>query len=52
MVKQTVTLIRPSVNSEAAINALQELEVVAVNANAPPNAQNQQPPPEQPQPQS
>ncbi|KAH6822203.1 hypothetical protein C2S53_001878 [Perilla frutescens var. hirtella] len=55
MVKQTVTLVRPSLNSEAAINAIQELELVAMNAGAPPNVvqiQQQQPLPEQVQPQS
>lgn len=57
MVKQTATLIRPSLNSEAAINAVNELEFVAVNAAAHPNIQahqqqQQQPVPEQVQPQS
>lgn len=52
-VRQTVALVSPSLNNEAAINALQELELVAVNVNAPPPiAQNQQPQPEQPQAQS
>ncbi|XP_047941113.1 formin-like protein 3 [Salvia hispanica] len=53
MVKQAATLIRPSLTSEAAINAIDELELVALNASAPPNAQTQQQPlPEQVQPQS
>lgn len=53
MVKQTAALVRPSLNSEAAINAIQELELVAINAGAAPNVQApQQPLPEQDQPQS
>lgn len=49
-VQQTANLIKPSLNSEAAINAIQELELVAMNVNAPSNAQIQQPQPEQPPP--
>ncbi|XP_042002979.1 formin-like protein 5 [Salvia splendens] len=53
MVKQAATLIRPSLTSEAAVNAIDELELVALNASPPPNAQTQQQPqPEQVQPQS
>ncbi|KAI3463683.1 hypothetical protein Pfo_020380 [Paulownia fortunei] len=51
-IKQTATLIKPSLNSEAAINALQDLELIAMNVNAPSSAQSQQPQPQQPQPQS
>ncbi|KAL7114646.1 hypothetical protein ACP275_04G134100 [Erythranthe tilingii] len=47
-VKQTVTSIVPSLNDEAAISALHELEFVAMNVNAaPPIVQNQQPQQEQ-----
>lgn len=44
LVKQTAILVRPSLNSEAAINAIQELELVAVNAGAAPNVQAPQQP--------
>ncbi|GFP86235.1 histone h1.2 [Phtheirospermum japonicum] len=47
---QTANLIKPSLTNEAAINALQELELIAMNVTTPPAAvaQNQQPPqPEQ-----
>lgn len=54
MVKQTATLLRPSLNNEAATNAINDLEFVALNAAAPPyfQAQQQQPVPDQVQPQS
>ncbi|KAL1554753.1 basic salivary proline-rich protein 2-like [Salvia divinorum] len=55
MVKQAATLIRPSLTSEVAVNAIEELELMALNVSAPPNAQIQQQPlplPEQVQPQS
>ncbi|KAL1564066.1 basic salivary proline-rich protein 2-like [Salvia divinorum] len=42
MVKQAAPLIRLSLTSEVAINAIQELELLALNASAPPNAQIQQ----------
>ncbi|KAK4414202.1 Histone H1 [Sesamum alatum] len=50
-VKQTAALIKPSLNNETAINALQELELAAMNVSAVPNAQSQQTQAEQPQPQ-
>ncbi|KAL3640733.1 hypothetical protein CASFOL_015701 [Castilleja foliolosa] len=49
-ISQTAILIKPSLNNEAAVNALQELELIAMNVTIPPSAavaQNQQPQPEQ-----
>ncbi|KAK6127641.1 hypothetical protein DH2020_038620 [Rehmannia glutinosa] len=39
-IKQTADLIKPSLNNEAAINALQELELIAVNVTTPATAES------------
>lgn len=45
-VKQTATLIKPYLTNEAAVHALEELEVVAINVIPPSNAQRPQPQPQ------
>ncbi|KAL6518098.1 hypothetical protein OROMI_033799 [Orobanche minor] len=50
-ISQTANLIKPHLNNEAAINALQELELIAIDVTTPPVAQYYQQPQPQPQPQ-
>lgn len=42
-VKQTATMVKPYLNNESAVNAVEELELVAMNVTASSNSQRPQP---------